>query len=94
MWDHLKKRRVWGSCLVGFFLHAVAVSSIWQTWPPGTRSAWLVYMDLPFSLLWSHLPGTRVLWASLVGGGLWWGLVTALLGWWIGRVVASSRTAG
>jgi len=79
------------SFLAGFIFHGVAALGIWRGWSPGTRSAWLVYMDFPLSLLWADLPGSRVLLVSLLAGGLWWGLITVLLAGGVGRLTAGGR---
>lgn len=79
------------SIIAGFGLHTLAVASLWKGWSPGSRSAWLVYMDLPLSLLWADLPGREVLWASLLAGGLWWGLLTLFLVYITGRWIAGGR---
>lgn len=60
-------------------LHTVAVLWIWGTWEVALRSGWLVWMDLPVSLLFAEARGRALLAASLVLGGLWWACLGALL---------------
>lgn len=71
-------------------LHTAAALSIWTSWGPGARSGWLVWMDLPVSLLFAEARGGAVLAWSLVLGGLWWGVLGALLSAVVG-VLAGRR---
>lgn len=67
-------------------LHTAAALSIWASWDPGIRSGWLVWMDLPVSLLFAGARGGAVLAWSLVLGGLWWGVAGALLSALVGAL--------
>lgn len=83
--------RAVGATAVGaVFLHTVAVLSIWASWGPGVRSGWLLWMDLPVSLLFAEARGGAVLAWSLALGGLWWGVLGALLSALVG-VLAGRR---
>lgn len=66
-------------------LHTLAVAWTWVSGTPGVRSGWLVWLDLPISLAYLHVMGDRLLWWSLVAGGLQWAgsgaLLAALVGW-------------
>jgi hypothetical protein len=54
---------------------------VWTWWSgaPGLRSGWLVWLDLPVSLVYLHVMGERLLWWSFVAGGLQWAVTGALL---------------
>lgn len=75
---------------LALLLHTLAVLWIWTAWQSGLRSGWLVWMDLPASLLYLEARGNALLAASLLLGGLWWATVGALLSAGIG-VLARAR---
>lgn len=75
----LRNRALRRAALGAAVLHTLAVLWIWSTWEVGLRSGWLVWMDLPVSLLFVEARGLALLAASLVLGGLWWACVGALL---------------
>lgn len=72
-------------------LHTLAVLWFWATWEVGLRSGWLVWMDLPVSLLYVGARGKALLLASLVLGGLWWATLGALLSAAVAVVVGRRR---
>lgn len=74
-WNRALKRAALGAAV----LHTLAVLWFWATWEVGLRSGWLVWMDLPVSLLYVGARGTALLAASLILGGLWWATLGALL---------------
>jgi hypothetical protein len=80
------------SLIAGWLLHAAAVLLLWRVWEPGLRGLWLIYVDLPVSLLWLGASGRIVLALSLLVGGLWWGTLTFLAERLVGRL--SSRRRG
>lgn len=73
--------------VAGFVLHTLALYS-GLGWGAGSRGLVLVWMDFPLSLLWLQADSDRMFWLSLVFGGLWWGVLTALLSRAIGRLTA------
>lgn len=73
------------SLAAGFLLHTVAVLWIWRSWAGGLRGGWLVWMDLPLSLLYAAVAGRRLLAASLLVGGVEWALIAAGLTYLVGR---------
>lgn len=77
-----------GSLIAGFLLHAVAVAFAWSGWGSAGRGVVLVWVDFPLSLLWLGVSGGRMLALSLLAGGAWWALLTAVLASWIGRLTA------
>jgi hypothetical protein len=78
----------------GLLLHTLAVLWIWYRWGLPLRDTWVLWIDLPWSLLWVHVAGGRLLWLSLVAGGLWWALVSLALTLAIGRITASGARRG
>lgn len=69
----------------GLILHTVAVLAVWQGWAGGSRGLWLTWMDFPLSLAWLGARGRELLVWTLCVGGLWWGLLTAGLVFFVGR---------
>lgn len=65
--------------------HTLCVLWIWRSWGAGLRGGWLLWIDLPISLLYGTMPGSWLLAASLVLGGLQW----ALIGWLLWRLVGT-----
>ena len=74
-----RRRALWGAAVGAGVLHTLAVAWIWGTWAVAQRSLWLVWMDLPVSLLYGEAEGGALLAASLLAGGLWWACAGALL---------------
>ena len=72
--------------VLAFVIHSLAVAWIWGTWESGLRSGWLVWMDLPVSLLYFEAKGRALLAASLVLGGGWWAALGAALTAGVGLV--------
>lgn len=79
------------SFAAGFFLHAVAVLILWRGWEPGLRGLWLTWVDLPLSWLWAGAPDRAILAWSLTLGGLYWGMLAAVLTWLVGRSTLGRR---
>lgn len=79
------RRIIAGSLAAGFLLHTAAALLVWARWSQGTRGVYLVWMDLPLSLLWAGEAGRALLAWSLTVGGAWWAVVTALLAFGVGR---------
>lgn len=71
--------------VVAAALHTFAVAWTWWSWGPGARATWLVWLDLPVSLLYLHVVGDWLLPWSLVAGGLQWAATGGLLAWIVGR---------
>jgi hypothetical protein len=80
--------------LAGFGLHAVAVAWLWWRYAAGARGSLLVWIDLPWSLLWLGASGRALLTWSLLAGGLWWGLLGALFARLLGALAHRARTVG
>jgi hypothetical protein len=88
------RRRVVLTCAaLAALLHTLAVLWTWSHHGPGVRGSWLVWLDLPVSLLYLHLVGKSLLPWSLLAGGLQWAGTGALVAWWVGRMVSPGRTA-
>ncbi len=77
--------------IAGFVLHGLAVMWIWIRWDPGLRGTWLVWVDLPWSLLWVQLTGWKLIASSLLLGGCWWAALTAALTLAVGRLTAGAK---
>ena len=77
--------------VVGFLVHTAAVLWIWLRWGPGLRGTWLVWIDLPWSLIFVQLSGVWLLVLSLFVGGAWWATLTAGLTYAIGRLTSRRR---
>ncbi len=78
----LSKTQVATACaLIALVLHTLAVLWTWFAWSgnPGSRGWWLVFTDLPVSLLYGHLTHSSLLVWSLLIGGLQWCLTGALV---------------
>lgn len=75
-----------GAAVLGLTLHTLAALWVWRAWGQGPRGIYLVWMDLPVSLAWMDHQGHDLLTWSLVGGGTWWALVTALVTFAMGRM--------
>jgi hypothetical protein len=79
------RRVVAWSAGVAAALHSLAVLWTWWSGPPGLRSGWLVWLDLPVSLAYLHVMGEGLLLWSFFAGGLQWavtgGLLALLVGW-------------
>lgn len=80
--------------VAGFLLHALAVAWIWTRYAAGARGGLLVWIDLPWSLLWLGTGGRALALWSLGVGGLWWGLLGALFARLLGTLVHRARLAG
>lgn len=83
-----RRRALWAAGLAAAFFHTLAVAWIWNAWALAQRSLWLVWMDLPVSLLYGEARGGALLVASLLLGGLWWALAGALLSAAVGFLVS------
>lgn len=83
-----KRRIAVGSLIAGFLLHTVAVALASRGWGSAGRGVVLVWLDFPLSLLWLGVSGGEMLGLSLLVGGAWWALLTAVLASWIGRLTA------
>lgn len=76
--------------ILAVILHTLCVLWIWGSWGAGLRGGWLVWIDLPVSLLYGTVPGKWLLAASLVLGGLQW----AGIAWLLGRLVGALTQSG
>lgn len=86
------RRRILLVCAgIAAALHTLAVLWTWIAWVPGMRSSWLVWLDLPASLLYGHLMGGSLLARSLLFGGLQWACTGALVAWLVGWVAQRGR---
>ena len=74
------------SFAAGFALHLLALAWLWSRYGAGARGSLVVWMDLPWSLLYLGARGRTLLVWSLVVGGAWWGLLGALFARWLGRL--------
>lgn len=79
------------SFAAGLLLHTAAVLALWRGWAPGLRGLWLTWIDLPLSFAWAGASGRGILAWSLTAGGLYWGLLTGLLTWLLGRLTRKRR---
>ncbi len=77
--------------VAGFVLHSLAVLWLWIRWDPGFRGTWLVWVDLPWSLLWVQLTGWKLIALSLTLGGGWWAMLSVGLNLVVGRLTARSK---
>lgn len=59
--------------------HTLCVVWIWRSWGAGLRGGWLWWIDLPVSLFYGTVPGSWLLAASLLLGGLQWAFIGLLL---------------
>lgn len=73
------RRAVFWTAVCALLFHTLAVLWIWKSWGLGLRGGWLVWMDLPVSLLYLGARDGWLLALSLVLGGLQWALAGALL---------------
>jgi len=88
------RRRIVLTCAaLAALLHSFAVAWTWLTHGPGVRGSWLVWLDLPTSLLYLHLVGASLLPWSLLAGGLQWAATGALLAWLVGRLASPGDVA-
>jgi hypothetical protein len=87
-----RRRAARHAFVIGFLLHAVAVSWLWWSWEPGLRAGVLVWVDFPSALLYLAATREHVLAWSLVVGGLQWATLTALLTMLIGRLSVRPAT--
>jgi hypothetical protein len=88
------RRRIVLTCAaLAAMLHTFAVAWTWLSHGPGVRGSWLVWLDLPTSLLYLHLVGTSLLPWSLLAGGLQWAATGALLAWLVGRLANPGHAA-
>ena len=72
--------------VAGFLLHSAAVVLGWSTWELGQRGLVLSWMDFPVSVLYLGFAGGKILWWSLLLGGLQWAALGAALSYGVGRV--------
>lgn len=88
----LIRRRILFACAaIAAALHTLAVLWTWLAWMPGVRGTWLVWLDLPISLLYMHLVGGSLLARSLLLGGLQWAFTGALVAWLVGWAARRRR---
>ncbi len=73
------RRAVRWTAAIAWVFHTLAVLWIWKSWGLGLRGGWLVWMDLPVSLLYLGARDGWLLALSLALGGLQWAAVGALL---------------
>ena len=84
--------RIVAACaVIAAGLHTLAVIWTWWAWSPGARGSWLVWLDLPVSLVYLDRVGSAILPWSLVAGGLQWAATGALLAWAVGRAAKRRR---
>ena len=88
----MKRHILLRAALTGVVLHTLTVLWIWQTRDTFSRGNILVWLDLPASLAYLELAGTRLLVWSLLAGGLQWAGIAAGLTWLVGR--AARRSGG
>ncbi|MFL6193747.1 MAG: hypothetical protein ACJ75H_06220 [Thermoanaerobaculia bacterium] len=81
------RRAVLAAMIIGLVLHTVTVLAVWKTWGAFGRGNVLAWIDFPSSLAYLHLDGSPMLLWSLLLGGLQWGVITALLTWFLGLTV-------
>lgn len=86
-----RRRIVLVCAVIAAALHTLAVLWTWIAWVPGMRGTWLVWLDLPVSLLYMHLVGGSLLARSLLLGGLQWACTGALVAWLVGWAARRSR---
>jgi hypothetical protein len=92
-----RRRIVFTCAALAALLHTCAVAWTWASYGPGVRGSWLVWLDLPVSLLYLHLMGASLLPWSLLAGGLQWATTGGLLAWLVGRLArrdGGSRIGG
>jgi hypothetical protein len=70
-----------------FVLHTVTVVSVFWSWGFFGRGNVITWLDFPASLLYLQWTDQRLLWWSVVAGGIQWAAVAALLAWWLGLAV-------
>lgn len=88
----MKRHLLLRAALTGLVLHTLTALWIWQTRGIFNRGNILVWLDLPLSLVYLELAGTRLLVWSLLAGGLQWAGIAAGLTWLVGR--SARRPAG
>ena len=88
----MKRHLLLRAALTGFVLHTITALWIWQTRGVFNRGNILVWLELPISLAYLELAGTRLLVWSLLAGGLQWAAIAAGLTWLVGW--AARRPAG
>lgn len=81
------RRAALAAFIIGFLLHTGTVLAVWYTWGLLGRGNVIALVDFPISLAYLHLDGAPLLTWSLIGGGLQWGVITALLSLWLGSTV-------
>ena len=79
---------------LGVSLHTVGVLWIWLDWPAGLGASWVVWMDLPASLLYLGARDGWFLGLSLVVGGCQWALWGALVSAGLGRLARQHPETG
>ena len=86
----MKRHTILWAAPIGAVLHTLTVLWIWRTWGVFNRGNVLVWLDLPISLAYLELAGTRLLVWSLLAGGLQWAAIAAGLTWLVGRSARGS----
>jgi len=71
--------------LAGFVLHTVCLLWLWYQWETALRRTFLVWLDIPISLLYLALGTQGLLATALILGGLQWALIGAGLAALVGR---------
>lgn len=81
------RRAALAAFLIGVLLHTLTSLAVWRTWGILGRGNVLAWIDFPVSLAYLHLDGAPLLTWSLIGGGLQWGVISALLSLWLGSTL-------
>ncbi|HEX5761314.1 MAG TPA: hypothetical protein VF121_19175 [Thermoanaerobaculia bacterium] len=66
-------------------LHTLTALWVWRSWGAFGRANVLVWADFPVSLVFLGFSDERFLTASLLLGGLQWGIIGMLLAWLVRR---------
>jgi len=85
------RRAIASAFVAGLLLHTVAALLAWRSYGTLGRGGVIIWADLPLSLAYLQLTGRSLLAASLVAGGLQWGVIGALLTYWLGSSLRNRR---
>ena len=88
------RRAMLAAAITAFVLHSVMALWAWETWGYFGRGNVITWMDFPLSLAYLHLEGTPMLLWSLLGGGLQWAGLAALLTFLLGRTLRRRSVEG